>query len=195
MQIIFAAPFVLAAALVFTILSLIPRARRWAIPIPAGIIAAGPSLLVVFIVEALTIHFFDHTAWPGRWASILYVSSGILGGIVGGVGVAVLASFVANVLPRPLLRLAVVLTGWCSYFVMLLTLAFVMDQQFSLYSGPFRGWSEALALGLELLLSLTGAILVAQNAEQFRTRRMRLPYGAPFRRRGQMPPVPAADAR
>ena len=195
MQLIFAAPFILAAGFAFTILSLIPRARRWAIPIPTGIIAAGPSLLVVIIVEGLIVSAFLNYDWAPAWGVVLFWSLGGIGGAIGGVLSAVLASFVANVLPRPLLRLAVVMAGWCSYFVMLLALVFVMDQQFSLYSGPSRGWSEALGLGLELLLSLIGAILVARNAEQFRARRMRLPYGAPFRKRGQMPPAPAADAR
>jgi hypothetical protein len=56
MQILFAAPFILLAGIVFTVLSIVPRARRWAIPIATGIIGAGPTSLVGLFVGAVVIH-------------------------------------------------------------------------------------------------------------------------------------------
>jgi hypothetical protein len=195
MQILFAAPFLLAAGLAFTILSLIPRARQWAIPIPTGIIAAGPSLLIVIIIEGLIVSGFLKYDWAPGWGVVLFWSLGGIGGAIGGVLSAMLASFVANVLPAVLLRVAVVLAAWCSYSAMLVTVLFV----FGLWSGINNHFaylsSEGLALLLELLLSFIGAVFVAQNAEQFRSKRIHLPCGMPFRRRGPRPPTPAPSAR
>jgi len=192
MPIIFAAPFVLAAGIAFTILSLIPRARPWAIPIPTGIIAAGPSLLAVLIVEALALHFFDHTAWPGRWAAILYLSSGINRGVVGGGAAVVLASFAARTLPMLVLRIAIIFAGCSSYFVVIALSMFAIKNVFELHSPMPSGWSQALAPALEVLLSFIGAFLISSNPDQFRGQRIHLPHGVPFRERGPAPPTPPA---
>jgi hypothetical protein len=71
--------------------------------------------------------------------------------------------------------------AWCSYFVLMAGLLIFVNARFS---GPIVR-SSITAIGLELLLSLTGAWFIARRSEGFRHRRLRLPFGAPFRFRGR----------
>jgi hypothetical protein len=176
MQILFAAPFILAAGIAFTVLSGVPRARRWAIPIPAGIIGAGPTSLVGLFFGAIAIHSLPR---PGRGPIIAFWCAGAVTGLVGGVFIGTIARFVASILPAILLRAAVFLAGWCSYFVLIaVALFFVLTGGGSLYCG---GWPIAtMAISLEVLLSFTGAWFVTRKAEQFRPWKFRLPRGTPF---------------
>jgi len=176
MQILFAAPFILLAGIVFTVLSIVPRARRWAIPIPTGIIGAGPTSLVGLFVGAVVIHSLPG---PGRGPIIAFCCAGAVTGLVGGFLTGAIARFVASILPAILLRLTVFVAGWCSYFVLIAgALFFVHTSGGGLYG---EGWPiVTMTISLELLLSFISAWFIARKSEEFRSLNFRLPRGTPF---------------
>jgi hypothetical protein len=170
MQIMFAAPFLLAAGLVFTILSLISPARRWGIPVPTGILAAAPSLIVALLIVSLLAHWFAPTRdwqgwWAGSWLGIAGAAA-LLGGVIAGVA----ALLAACALPALLLRAAVFIAAWCSYFVLV-----VASEIAGSHLGLPRG-NPLETLGLEFLLSFICAFFIAKRSEGFRPREMRLPW-------------------
>jgi len=177
MQILFAAPFLVAAGLVFTILSLIPPARRWAIPVPTGIVSAGPSFLLALLTEGLLVHWFGPAGSWDRWHPWLALAA--IGGAAGGLIAGFLAWILAQLLPEFLLRAAVFIAAWCSYFVVIV--AFEMT---SSHFGWFRG-QGLIILGLEILLSGIGASFIAKRSEDFRPKPLRLPKGTSFHMRGE----------
>jgi ABC-type lipoprotein release transport system permease subunit len=116
----------------------------------------------------------------------LGVSIAVIGGIAGGLLAGVLARYLVQLLPKLFLRIAVVFAGWCSYFVVIYALNFAIDRDFS----------ENIAIvfsvaALEAVAALIAAWFVARDSERFRTGRIRLPYGMPFRKRGPSPPAPS----
>ena len=185
MQLLFAAPFLLVAALAFTILAAVPPWRRWAIPIPTAVIASGPSLFAVIGAELLIAHLLGHDVntnpGPGRQALIAAFSLAVLGGIVGGIAAGVVARFLTGILPRVLLRSAIVIAAWCSYFVLFVALNIAASARLRL--------PDSIALPLvEAALALVGAWFTARNPEPFRTSRIRLPIGLRFSQRGDGAP-------
>ena len=182
MQVLFAAPFILAAGVVFTVLSLIPRTRRLALPIPAGILCSGPfSWFGIFLVLSAT-PFLEPE--PARHSLAAFLGAAAVTGVAGGFFTWVLARFVASILLAALLRVAVFIAGLCSYFVLIAgSLLFVQTRG---AGSPGEGWAIiVMTLSLELLLSFIGAWFVAQRSEEFRPARFRLPRGTPFRDRGK----------
>jgi hypothetical protein len=103
MQILYAAPFLLLAALVFSVLSVVPRARRWAIPIPTGILGAGAFALVGFGAVAFWINLSGPRPM-GRGFLIPFFTAGALSGLLGGVLTWFIARWVASILSAILLR-------------------------------------------------------------------------------------------
>jgi uncharacterized membrane protein len=180
MQLLFAAPFLLAAGVVFTILSLIPRARRWGLAVPTGILGAAPFFVMAMFTEIALVHWLAAAgaASPMRW--LLVVAA--LVGVAGGVLVGLLALPVAGSLPKVLLRAAVFIAGWCSYVVVL----FAAEMTGSYYGWPHGDW--LIVLVLETFLSFIAAFFIAKRSEDFRPRDLRLPLGRRFRIRGQEPP-------
>jgi hypothetical protein len=115
MQILFAAPFILAAGIVFTVLSLIPRARRWAIPIPCGILGSGALACLAIFVGIVVIQFIESPT-PTRYPLLAFYWATAISGLAGGVAVGAAARWVAAILPAVLLRLAVFLRGMVRLF-------------------------------------------------------------------------------
>lgn len=180
MQLFFAAPFLLAAALAFTILAAVPRWRRWAIPIPSGVIASNPCLFVIIGGELLVAHFLGydtatHPA-PGRNILIACLCIAILGGIGGGVAAGVAARFVTGILPRVLLRIAILIAAGCSYFVLFAVLSIAASARWHLPDNA-AVWITGD------VLAFVAAWLTARNPESFRSSRVRLPVGTRFRYR------------
>jgi hypothetical protein len=199
MQILFAAPFLLAAGLVFMILSLIPRARRWGVPVPTGILATAPCLIVALLVVAVLAHWIAPTRnwqgwWAGAWLGIAGVAA-LLGGVIAGVA----ARFSACVFPELLLRAAVFVAAWCSYFV-LMAAAGVLGSWYGFF-GRDQNWIIGLlAFGIQALLCFIAAFFIAKRSEDFRPQNIRLPWGTSFRLRGRASVesasvTPAPDAR
>lgn len=178
MLIMLAAPFVIAAGLVFTIVSLIPGARRWAIPAAAGIVGAEPCFMASLVGMPFLLRFLGLRRLDPAELFYLAVSLAAIGGIVGGLLAAILARYTAGRLPMLFLRMAVLLAGWCSYFVVIDTLNFVVDREFTANTHLVYA-----VTAVEALLALVAAWMIARYSEQFRAKRMRLPYGMPFRKR------------
>lgn len=186
MVIFLAVPFLLAAGLFFTLLSLIPPGRRFAIPIPTGILATAPCLVAVLMLEVLVEHFWpmlERTAsFRGGWllitlAATVAISGGVLTGIV--------ARFVAAILPGILLWLSVFVAAWCSYFVVAAALGFFLQGEVLHWRSHDHWHLGLLIVAVEGLLGLTGAWFMARKSEQFRPKTILLPFGLPFRWRNQ----------
>jgi hypothetical protein len=171
------APFLLAAGLLFTILSLVPRVRRWGIPIPTGILSAAPSFFVALIGLSLAEHLPGLRSIPQNSTMDLIVLAIVA--VAGGAAAGFAAYLVASLLPAPLLRAAVFVAAWCSYFVLIVAAEI---------TGGQIGWPRGnglVGLVLEALLSFIGAFFIATRSEEFRPRNLRLPWGTTFRRRGE----------
>ncbi|MGB7356450.1 MAG: hypothetical protein WBD06_22295 [Acidobacteriaceae bacterium] len=180
MQILFVAPFLFAAALAFTILAAIPPWRRWAIPIPTGIIAAAPCLFAVMGAELWVVHLLgrDTGPSPGRKVLLAGLAVAIVGGILGGSVAGVVARLLTGILPRLVLRSAIVLAAWCSYFVLFVVLNIAATARWRLPDNNALPFAEAA-------LALIGAWFTATNPEPFRSPHFRLPVGIGFRHRGR----------
>ena len=164
MAILYAAPFVLLAAIAFIVLSLVPKARGWAIPIPAGILGFGVSALLGLGAVAFWV---THPARPmGRGFLIPFMCCGGFTGLVGGGLTWVVARWAASIFPALLLRIAVFVAAWCSYFVVLAALLLWGEYRFELKDA-------SLWLGADAALALAGAWFVSLRAGQFRPRRTR----------------------
>jgi hypothetical protein len=163
MQILYAAPFLLLAALVFSVLSVVPRARRWAIPIPTGVLGAGAFALVGFGAVAFWINLPGPRPM-GRGFLIPFFTAGALSGLLGGVLTWFIARWAASILSAILLRVAVFAAGWCSYFVVLAALLLWGDYRFQLKD-------TSLGFGIEVLPALVGAWLISMRSGEFRPRR------------------------
>jgi hypothetical protein len=170
MQILYAAPFLLLAAIVFSVLSVVPRARRWAIPIPTGILGAGAFALVGFGAVAFWINLPGPRPM-GRGSLIPFFTAGALSGLLGGVLTWFLARWVASILSAILLRVAVFAAGWCSYFVVLAAILLWGDYR-------FQPKDTYLGFGIEVLLAFVGAWLISKRSGEFRPRRRAEP--APY---------------
>lgn len=123
---------------------------------------------------------------PGYGPVIAFGCAGAVTGLVGGILIGAIARFVASILPAILLRLAVFVAGWCSYFVLIAgALFFVHTRGPGVYE---VGWPiVTLTISLELLLSFIGAWFVARKSEEFRPWKFRLPRGTPFIARTKEP--------
>jgi hypothetical protein len=178
MLILFWAPFAIAAGLGFTILSAIPLARRWAIPGATGILGAEPCFMVALVGAPFLLKFVGLRSLDPTELFYSGISIAAVGGIAGGLLIGILARYIVGVLPMLFLRMAVVLAGWCSYFAVLDTLNFAVDRDFT---GNTRVVYAVMAA--EGLFALIAACLMARYSEQFRAKKIRLPYGMPFRKR------------
>jgi hypothetical protein len=206
MAIFFAAPFLLAAGFVFTILSVIPRARRWGIPISSRILALVPCWFGAALAEELLMgssdrrivqaetYLFQHARWAFfHGPDILAVVLVLLGGIIA----ALTAQLVASGLPKILLRLAIFVAAWYSYFVVFRAID-VAENAFASH-GKIDWRINSLIVGFGAMLGFIAAFFIAKRSEDFRPRRLQLPWGTTFRRRGQAgieepAPTPAPDA-
>jgi hypothetical protein len=173
MQILFVAPFLLAAALAFTLLAAVPQWRRWAIPIPTGILAAAPSLFAGMGAVLLINHLLGYDAGPQPKIILVCLSIGIPAGILGGAAAGIIAHLLTGILPRLILRSAVLVAAWCSYFVLLIVLDIAAASHWSL-TNSLASWL------VEASLAFIGAWLVARKPDPFRSSSFRLPMGSRF---------------
>jgi hypothetical protein len=180
MQLLFVAPFLFAAALAFTILAAIPPWRRWAIPIPTGILGSAPCLFAVFGGEMLVTHWLGHDPGPGRKAILAYLCVAIVAGILGGIAAGMVARLLTGILPRILLRSAILIAAGCSYFVLLVAMSLAAAWYWRLPDSNISWIVEAV-------LVFIGAWFTAGNPEPFRSSNFRLPVGMGFRQRGRQP--------
>jgi hypothetical protein len=150
MQLMYAAPFLITAGLVFILLSSFRRLRRWAIALPTAIIAFGPGSLILALLAGLTwtrlLRQTDFTNWI---AGSLYVLGGIAAALIAGLLVKVVTPF----LGKPLRRLAIAGAAFCSYFVTLSALQLVVIWKWNLASAVFAWWITAFIVCVSLIPS------------------------------------------
>jgi hypothetical protein len=166
MAIFYAAPFLFAAGLAFTILSVIRPLRRWAIPIPTGVITCGPCLIVTLILSSALAHFVaPNHLWSG-WFAASFLGLAGLAAVLGGIIAGLAAWVVASHLPVLLLRCAVFIAAWCSYFVLIYGLGFLINMGDRILPA---GWIVGLLIFVfNALLSFIAAWFTARNSESYR---------------------------
>jgi hypothetical protein len=147
LQLIYAAPFLFAAGALFIALSSFSTTRRYAITVPAGIVAFGPGSLIVYFFSALVgDKVFGHQG-PATWLNgIAYVLGGLASSYI-------FAKFVASIgpmLPNIPFRLAVAGSAFCSYVVVLSAVHIVLNINFH-YAKP-----STFAIGLYIAIFLVG---------------------------------------
>ena len=78
MQILYAAPFLVSAAIVYFLCLLPPLARRHALVVPVGILSFGFGALFAFLVEALVTEKLGRKS-PATWADwVVSITGGLL---------------------------------------------------------------------------------------------------------------------
>jgi hypothetical protein len=166
MQIIYAAPFLLTAAILFTILAAIPKTRRFAITVPTGIIASGPGCLAGYIAFVLTrAKIWGHDFPADRWDIMVYILSGLC--------VLTLAAFVARLVLAAastlVIRIIIFAGAFCSYFILIISAMIGLHAYFTRHQfvqpSNVRG---AVMLCLSLLLSCLGAWFISRHPNEFK---------------------------
>lgn len=168
---IFAAPFLLAAALLFTTLSLIPSLRRFSVTVPTGIIASGPGSIAGLSTTGFAYRWIGSSPHPASSGAV-DLSIDILSFAVGGILLAIVAALVMRriltVTPLWLIRLVVFSGALCSYFVLLLA-ASAYSAILVPHLQIHREWlGSPLEFACLLLLSVAGAIVMSAHPERFR---------------------------
>jgi membrane glycosyltransferase len=177
MQIFYAAPFLLIAALLFGILSSIPAARRFAIIAPVGVIVFGPASLVgYFFFVLVRSKIWGHNFPADRWDKAAYVITGLIAA-----GLAIFVSrLILQLLPALFLRLIVFCGALCSFFVLISAASIGLN----IYLNHNSNAQQSLPLEIaevctSLMVSTSAAWLISRSPDRFRPRLGSIPN--PFR--------------
>lgn len=170
MQIIFAAPFLLPAAISFTVLAAFGRLRRFAVTIPTGIIASAPGGFAGLIAVTVLAEKFTHSARPYDTSKAFAYAVPI--GTFGFCGLA--TAVVAALVMRWILKFAhgwcirVIVFGgaFCSYCILLAVVSGLLDFALSDYRPP--NW---LLVITSLIVSFSAAALISAKSEMFRIKK------------------------
>lgn len=174
MQILLAAPFLVLAAILFTLLSAFGNLRRFAITIPAGVLAFG---LGGAEGVRLAGHFGEPSAGPAAHsqanltAAVARAAAGFgLGGLMGAIAVSLALMWALRVAPEWGLRTIAFCGALCSYFV--LTTAAMVPINYALRAPDPPSW---VFTGFEFImataLSLLGAWMISGKPEGYRIAR------------------------
>lgn len=174
MQILFAAPFFVLAAILFTLLSAFGSLRRFAITIPAGVLAFGLGGAVGVTVAGYLGKSSAGTgahAQAGLTAALSRAMAGFgLGGLIATIVVSLAMIWVLQMAPEWALRMIAFCGALCSYFV-LATAAMVPINYLLRAPDPpswvFTGFEFVMAAALSLL----GAWMISGKPEGFRIAR------------------------
>jgi hypothetical protein len=114
MQILYAAPFLLLAAIGFFVCVSIPRLRSHALVIPVGFLSFGVGALITFVVFALGAEKLGYKG-PANW---LYLAPYMVGGLcVAVISTSVYRGIVA-ILPLWIIRIGLFVGSVCSALVL-----------------------------------------------------------------------------
>ncbi len=150
LQLLYAAPFLIAAGLLFILLSSVPRLRRWAITWPTAVIAFGPgSLTLAILVGLIWTRVLKHRDFATWGAGALYVLGGITAALIAGLLVRAITPFLGT----PLRRLVVAGAAFFSYFVTLSALQIVTIWKWNLGLPILVWWIAALVACVSLVPS------------------------------------------
>ncbi len=137
MQILYAAPFVITAGLLFILLSSVPRLRRWAITAATATIAFGPGSLIAYAIFALVMYKVFNQSGPVNWIyAVLYG----LGGLVAAVVAAKLVRSIEAFISTPGRYFIVGSGAFCSYFVVLFAIRIALSSLHLGLHSDAAGW-------------------------------------------------------
>jgi hypothetical protein len=162
MQIIYAAPFLLIAAIGFFVCAAIRPFRKHALVVPFGILSFGVGSLTSYFFFALIAYKLGHLG-PANW---LYLSPYLLGGLVIAICCTIIYRMVVSELPTWLISTGLVAATFASLLV-LLPLCTWSVGHFIKLDPVHIGW-----MGIPGLVWLTTATFVSWRilriTEQFR---------------------------
>jgi hypothetical protein len=115
MQIIYAAPFLLVAAICFLGCAAIRRLRKQALVVPVGVLSFGVGSITAYIIFALIAYKLGHRG-PANWFYLIpYVGAGLVVAIV----CSALYRMIVAILPSWLIRIGLVAATFASSLVFL----------------------------------------------------------------------------
>jgi len=161
MQILFAGPFLFAAALTFLVCASIPSWRKFAISLPVGILAFGAGALISFIAFASLMYRFHQTG-PANWYYLIPA-------LVGGLLFAILAGSITYGLISHLhwltLKIGAAFSALCSSFAVATLMLIILHLHPKLVSSRWYIWLLAFWY---TVMCVPITMLAAQNSESFR---------------------------
>jgi hypothetical protein len=113
-QIIYAAPFLLLAAISFFVCVSIPRLRPHALVVPVGFLTFGVGALITFVVFALGVEKLGYKG-PANW---LYLAPYAVGGLCLAVIFTSIYRAIVAVLPLWIIRIGLLAGSVCSALVL-----------------------------------------------------------------------------
>ena len=116
MQILYAAPFLLLAAISFFVCSVVGAFRKHALVVPVGVLSFGVTSLIIYMLFALLSYKFGYHG-PATW---LYLIVYILGGVIGAVFCAYLFRVIVAMLPAFFISAGLVSATLASSLVLLI---------------------------------------------------------------------------
>jgi len=159
---LFAAPFLIVAALCFSGLSAFRRTRRYAILVPAGVVSAGPALLFGLMVQGLAARLLlkHDLGKPVEWGIILVTAS-----VMVVIAVSIIRMILLNT-PARFVRMVVICGGFCSYMVISLAVWLWIAHLIANYLRDSR-LTIIVALSTAVFCSSVGAWFIARNPETY----------------------------
>jgi hypothetical protein len=160
MQILYAAPFLLVAALGFFLCASVSRLQKKALVLPVGVLAFGVGSLVFYFIFAL---IADKIGYHGsaNWICIVpYIGGGLLASIT----CSRLFRSIVTILPRWLISLGLVAATFASSLVCFLFCSFALAQ----LPVAYRSHTYWLALGVGCFsIALVSSWRIVSISERF----------------------------
>lgn len=114
MQILYAAPFLVLAAVSFFVCASIPKFRTHALVVPVGFLTFGIGALIAYFIFALVANKFGYKG-PANW---FYIIPYIVGGLLTAIVCSAIYKAVVAVLPLWLIRIGLSIGSICSALVL-----------------------------------------------------------------------------
>jgi hypothetical protein len=166
-QILYAAPFLLLAAISFFVSASIPRLRVHALVIPVGFLTFGVGALITFIVFAFVA---ERLGYKGN-LNWFFLAPYIVGGLLVATACTSIYKAIVAVLPLWVIRAGLLIGSLCSALV----LSFVINIAAASYMPSTRPlWT----LGVIAFATLYATASIVSNAALFRPR----PLSGPLQR-------------
>lgn len=157
MQILYAAPFLVLAAVSFFVCASIPKFRTHALVVPVGFLTFGVGALITFFIFSLIVEKFGYKG-PANW---FYLIPYIVGGLLAAVVCTAIYNVIVAVLPLWIIRIGLIIGTLCSALVLgsVINIAAVSH----LHSVTI-GWRW----GFIAVIACSATVSTASHAELFR---------------------------
>src|ERR1700744_4625274 len=159
MQILYAAPFLVLAAVSFFVCTSIPQFRSHSLVIPVGFLTFGVGALIAFVIFSLIANKFGYKG-PATW---FYLIPYVVGGLLTAAVCTAIYKAVVAVLPLWIIRVGLLIGSICSALVLgaLINLAAV---HYMPSTTPLWTW------GVIAFATLYATAIIVSNAALFRPR-------------------------